>query len=257
MSPEGSNSGSSGIELDSRTLREHLFVNAINILKKTDDIMRDARLDRWAWHSRTYVQWHTLALTLLEICIRPPSPQCDEAWEYATAVYDKWLSAKYRDSTESGDAFVKPMNQLLARTRRVREMQQASRQQRRQPQYQTPTQTQTQIPRRRTDELIMPGQQTKYNTPGSQASLDFNNMDISQTIPGSHQSGLGPMGISLAPIDISGNGLPVYGVNDFVPFLEMLPDELQNEWFESMARGNSMSPPSQDTVLTRPFLDFP
>lgn len=230
---EGSSSGGSGVELDSKTLRELLFVNAINILKRTDDIMRDSRLDRWAWHSRTYVQWHTLALTLLEICIRPPSPQCDEAWEYATAVYDTWLSAKYRDSTESGDEFVKPMNQLLARTRRVREMQQADRQQRRQLQYQT--QTQTRIPRRRTDELIMPSQQTAaYNTPGSQASIDFNNMDITHTTPGSHQGGLGPTGMSLAPIDISGNGLPVYGVSDFVPFLEMLPDELQNEWFESM-----------------------
>ncbi|GAP86108.2 putative Zn 2Cys6 transcription factor [Rosellinia necatrix] len=258
---EISDHGSPGLEIDSATLRDQLFSNAITILKKTDALMEDSRLDCWAWHSRTYVQWHTLALAVLEVCIRPPCPQCDEAWTYAKAVYDRWLSTKYRDSTERGDEFVKPMGQLIARAQRVRDMQQAGRQhqqQQQQQQHKQHYQSKIQIPRRSASEWKMPTPRATCGTPNSQMSLDFDSMGAIPMNPGSHQPNLDSIAATTNPSSTSSNHPPVYAVSDFVPFLEMLPDELQNEWFESMARGNwGPRNDSAETMAMGPFFDFP
>ncbi|KAI0466407.1 fungal-specific transcription factor domain-containing protein [Xylaria cf. heliscus] len=234
----------SEVEPDEQFLRDKVFSSAITILEITCHIMRDSRLDRWTWHSHTYVQWQTLALVLSEICNRPPSPQCDKAWDYATAVYDRWLSVKFRDRTEQGDDFFQPMSRLVARTKRVRELQQAEQQQQ-QPHYQA----QTQIPRPGANELIMPGQPMLQDMPESQTSPNFEGMDTRLM-----QSNLDSTTAETNLPDISRNDPPMYG---FEPFIEMLPDELQGEWFESLARGN-LNPRSQSPqfMSTGPFFDF-
>ncbi|KAJ8129437.1 hypothetical protein O1611_g4192 [Lasiodiplodia mahajangana] len=238
------------IEPDNKTLREQIFTNSIEILKRTCDLMNDPRLERWAWHSHTYIQWHTIAVVLSEICIRPPSPQCDEAWGYTTAVYDKWLRVKFRDSTEQGDDFVKPMGRLIARTKRVRDMQQAEK---------PHDQTQTQMLRPDISEWMMPGQQTLYNTPTSQTSLDFDGINAIHMNTGPHQGDLDSTTATTAPSNFSRTGPAMYSISDFDPFLEMLPNEIQNELFESMARGavDSSCNYSADMISTKPFPEFP
>ncbi|KAI1757156.1 fungal-specific transcription factor domain-containing protein [Xylaria castorea] len=231
----------SKVESDEEILRDQTFTLAITILERTYNIMRDSRLDRWVWHSHTYVQWQTLALVLSEICIRPPSPQCDEAWEYATAVYDRWLCVKLRDRTEQGDDFFQPMSRLIARTKRVRNLQQAEQQQQQQPpQYQA----QTQIPTPGTSELIMPGQRMLHDTPESQTSLHFDGMDT-----GLVQSNLNSMTAAISPTDISPNDLPMDIIGDFDPFLALLPGELRSEWLESLGRGD-LDPRNHSPELT-------
>ncbi|KAI0450904.1 hypothetical protein F5B21DRAFT_489157 [Xylaria acuta] len=246
--------GDSEVEPDEKILRDQAFSSAITIIERTYNIMRDSRLDRWAWHSHTYVQWQTLALVLSEICIRPPSPQCDKAWECATAVYDRWLCVKFRDRTEQGDDFFQPMGRLMARTKRVRDLQQAEqrRQQQQQQQQKPHYQAQTQMPRTRADELTMPGQRMPDDTPESQTSLNFKGMDTRLM-----QSNLDSMTAATSASDISRSDQSMYGIGDFEPFLEMLPDELQNEWIESLVRGN-LNPRSHSPELmsTGPFFDF-
>ncbi|TGJ78890.1 hypothetical protein E0Z10_g9877 [Xylaria hypoxylon] len=205
-------------EPDNKTLRDYIFVNAISILKRTLNIMEDSRLDQFVWHLQTYVQWHTLALALSEICIRPPSPQCDEAWEYATKVYRKWLVVKFRDSMERGDDFLKPIGQLIARAQVVRDMQQTEQQQQQQNQQQPQPHhltTQTQAP--------------NWIPSGSQTSPNFDGMDTIHMNSGSYQANLDSTNAATTP-NVSQND-----IGDFDSFLEILPDELHNEWFESMA----------------------
>ena len=165
---EGSKCEPSEDELDSETLRDHIFSITVGILKRIDDIMKDSRLDQWVWHLQTYVQWHTLALALSEICIRPQSPECDAIWDYATRIYDKWLLVKFRDSGERGDSVVKPIGQLIARARRVREMQQQQRQ------GQPPQLASTPA----TGEWMVPEQKILYNAqPTTQVQPSFHNLN--------------------------------------------------------------------------------
>ncbi|KAI0540721.1 fungal-specific transcription factor domain-containing protein [Xylaria digitata] len=221
------------VELDNKTLRDDIFANAINILKRTHDIMQETRLNQFVWHLQTYVQWHTLALALFEVCIRPPSPQCDEAWEYATKIYRAWLLVKVRDSTERGDDFVKPIGQLIARAQRVRDTQHAEQQQQHQ-HHQTQTQMLSWIPS------------------GSQTSPNFDGMDIIHMNPEPSQTNLEPT----IPATASSNAQQS-DISDFDSFLEMLPDDLHNEWFESMARGDpTFHSNSLGMTSTRPCFDF-
>lgn len=252
-STEGVSHNISEVEPDSETLREQIFAGSITILKKMRDILLDSRLDRWAWHSHIYIQWPTLALVLSEICIRPPSPQCDQAWDHATAVYDRWLSVKFRDKTEQGDEFIKPMGRLVARAQRVREMQQAEQQQQRHDQ--TPTQTLTQNPG--TSQWKDPMQQIIYNTPRSKTSSDFDSVDTTHMNTRSHLAGLGSTAASMTPSRLTLNGLRAYDINDLDAFLGMLPDDLQDEWFEAIGQSDPdpRNAPAEMTS-TRHFFNF-
>ncbi|KAK5636833.1 hypothetical protein RRF57_012546 [Xylaria bambusicola] len=237
-SAEGSSPGASEVELDSKTLRDTIFSNTIKILKMTLDIMQDSRLNQWVWHLKTYVQWHTLALALSEICIRPPSPECDAAWNYATAVYDKWLLIKLRDGGERGDNLVKPIGQLIARARCVREKQQQQRQQRHH-------QTQQLASTPPAGEWIIGGQQIRCNT-----TSKGHNMDAMPTNPGSLQPSLPLHATTMLSSDVSLTTPPMYDIGDFDTFLEMMPTELHNEWFESMTQSNPTNLASQPLGVT-------
>ncbi|KAI1434606.1 hypothetical protein GGR50DRAFT_661690 [Xylaria sp. CBS 124048] len=235
--------GSSHTEPDGKTLRDWLFTAAIAASKRTSDIMHDPDLQRWAWQSYTVVQWQTLALMLWEVCIRPPSPQCDEAWKYATDIYDQWLSVKVRNSTERGDYFTKPMNRLLVRARRVREAQQAERQKK----AQAPTQPN--LGSSGAGKMLVHGQEFLYdmNTGAPFLGADTmvgidqgysatsSNFMVTTTAPANSNPPIGP---------------PVDGISDFSNFMDMLPDEFQSEWLASMAPRNYETPTAPFTYLS-------
>ncbi|KAI0425544.1 fungal-specific transcription factor domain-containing protein [Xylaria sp. FL1042] len=254
---EGSGYGGPEFEMDSKTLRDHIFVNSVDILKRTADIMQDSRIGQWTWHLQIYVQWHTLALALSEICIRPPSLLCDAAWEYANTVYDTWLLIKFRDSTERGDDFVKPIGQLIARARHVRETQQAEKQQKQQqqPQRQPHRQTPAEISRPGTGDWVMREQPMSCDTPESATSPKFDDIDATRLNLESRPAALNPVTVATtASSNLSPNDPPMYDIGDFDSFLEMMPDELHNEWFESPTPGNPN--PSNHTLETMPTMHF-
>ncbi|KAI1824002.1 hypothetical protein F4861DRAFT_508042 [Xylaria intraflava] len=245
---EASTHGNSQAVPDNKTLRDWLFVTATTTLRRTNEILQDPRLDRWAWQSYTYVQWQTLALILWEICIRPPSPQCDEAWTYATTVYDRWLRVKTRNSTERGDNFVKPINRLLARAQRVRDAQQGIRHK--------PSQVQpkTEIQSSEMSEMLISEQQgppvSLYDMTGSTAFLSPDGTDTISMDPGYHTTSPDSISAVTPFIDKSRDGPPVDGISDFNNFLEMLPDDLRSEWMVSMG-------PREYSSSTTPFFYIP
>ncbi|KAI1814334.1 hypothetical protein GGS20DRAFT_549021 [Poronia punctata] len=210
---------------DSDTLRHLFFAAAVDIVKRSYNIIKDQRLAHWAWHSHTYFQWQILAFVLSEICTRPPSALCDEAWEYAKAVYDKWLSVKVRDSKERGNIFVKPMGLLMAEAQRVRDAQRES---------------QAQIPISESGMWYNAESQIAYHTAGTvRESLKSRQPITTSASQESRQAGPSYLGSATEPsLGSSRDGPPMSSssVNSFDPFLATLPDDVQNAWFESFAQ---------------------
>lgn len=100
------------------TSRDNMFTTAIDILELSTTTIDTPELAQWAWHSKTHIQWHAVVIVLAEICSRPPSAECDRAWEYTNMIYNKW---NLQNDNRSPGISIK---RLMAKARRVREIQQ-------------------------------------------------------------------------------------------------------------------------------------
>ncbi|KAL4963436.1 uncharacterized protein BDV14DRAFT_190918 [Aspergillus stella-maris] len=99
--------------------RNRLFNDSVEVLQYSKSLLTDKDIRQWAWHSKTHIQWYCVAILLAELCRRPPSPECDEAWECVNAIYERWISME----AEKGGTLWRPIRRLMARTRYVREVQ--------------------------------------------------------------------------------------------------------------------------------------
>lgn len=95
-------------------IRDARFAQAIEVLGLSVQLLTRKELARWQWHSRTQIQWYAAALILSEICRRPPSSQCEQAWERVSLVYDHCSGI-----TRKGTLW-KPLQRLMARAYFVR-----------------------------------------------------------------------------------------------------------------------------------------
>ncbi|KAJ5587701.1 uncharacterized protein N7459_003466 [Penicillium hispanicum] len=100
-------------------IRDQLFLTSIKTLKLSNDLIINTDISRWLWHSKAHMQWHAIAFALSEICVRPPSEDCDRAWAYVRAIYDLWKMKDHKGN------FWRPINRLMAKAQYVRELQQA------------------------------------------------------------------------------------------------------------------------------------
>ncbi|KAJ6014281.1 hypothetical protein N7540_008872 [Penicillium herquei] len=101
-------------------LRDRLFLTSIKVLEMSNTLLTNSDLAQWQWHSKTHIQWHTIAFLLSEICARPPSADCDRAWEYVQTVYNRWKVKEHK-----GNRW-RPIVHLMAKTRYVRQIQRES-----------------------------------------------------------------------------------------------------------------------------------
>lgn len=99
--------------------RNRLFSISMEVLELSNLLLTDRDLAKWAWHGKTHVQWHAIAFILSEICSRPPSAECDRAWQCITTVMDGWEG---RGHDQKGSLWG-PVRRLMAKARYVREMQ--------------------------------------------------------------------------------------------------------------------------------------
>ncbi|KAK6865452.1 bikaverin cluster-transcription factor [Apiospora arundinis] len=106
--------------------RDQLFLTSVEILELSSRLLLDPLLAPWHWHSHTYIQWSAVALVLSELCARPPSADCDRAWECVQQVYDCW---KLNERAQRGTLW-RPLRRMMAKARYVREMQQTEPKQR-------------------------------------------------------------------------------------------------------------------------------
>ncbi len=51
-------------------MQNRLFLRSIEVLRLSSPLLTNQEISRWTWHSKTHIQWHTMALVLAEICSR-------------------------------------------------------------------------------------------------------------------------------------------------------------------------------------------
>ncbi|RAL04412.1 uncharacterized protein BO80DRAFT_347732 [Aspergillus ibericus CBS 121593] len=107
-----------GVDL-SGPVRDRLFLSSVEVLELSSMVLTNEKISHWSWHSKTHIQWHAVAFVLSEICTRPPSADCDRAWEYVNIVYNNW---KMKESGRKGTLW-RPIRRLMAKAQYVREMQ--------------------------------------------------------------------------------------------------------------------------------------
>lgn len=96
--------------------RDKMFLTAIKILELSTVIITSPEVSKWAWHSKTHIQWHAVVIVLAEICSRPPSQECDRAWECANTVYSRWNLRN-----DKANILWRPINRLMAKANSVQE----------------------------------------------------------------------------------------------------------------------------------------
>ncbi|KAL4926355.1 Zn(II)2Cys6 transcription factor [Aspergillus undulatus] len=107
--------------LNSPEIRNRLFADSIEVLELSNKLLTEKDTKKWAWHSKTHIQWYSVAFLLAELCRRPPSMECDHAWDCVNAVYERW---NIMESEKRGTLW-RPIRRLMARARYVREVQKA------------------------------------------------------------------------------------------------------------------------------------
>ncbi|KAJ5614104.1 C6 transcription factor [Penicillium herquei] len=69
---------------------DELFHMAVEIVKFASLIQKNEATAQWAWLCKTYKQRHAVAFILSELCVRPISPETNQAWGVATEMYNQW-----------------------------------------------------------------------------------------------------------------------------------------------------------------------
>ncbi|KAF5250686.1 hypothetical protein FANTH_4129 [Fusarium anthophilum] len=197
-------------------VRDELFQTSIKILEVSGMLLTSKEIIQFTWYSKTHIQWGAMAFVLSELCARPQSLQCEQAWDCVTTVYEGWKVDESRQD-ETRLALWRPIKRLMAKARYVKEMQQTTpgrssnagrKVQRRDPvlyspspglfsQYPTPAYS---------DNWYGPLQQTPSSIPASDASLP---------------------GLAAVPLDSSGQSdalQRVLGTETLGPFMDMIPE---------------------------------
>lgn len=113
-----------GVELEgsrdaSIITRDQLFQHSIEILELSAEIIHNPAISKFMWYAKAHVQWHVVAFVLAEICRRPPSPDCERAWDIVTKMYDTWTM----HTSEKRGLMWKSVRRLMAKAKYVREVQ--------------------------------------------------------------------------------------------------------------------------------------
>lgn len=89
---------------------------AIEVVKFAHLLHTNESTSQWAWLSKSYKQWHVVALILSELCARPITPETNHAWEVMTEVYRQWEE----DDTQTSLMLRKPISRLMERAAQSR-----------------------------------------------------------------------------------------------------------------------------------------
>lgn len=72
--------------------RETLLKTAIECMELSHLLDTEPVAARWRWFFKTYVQWHALAATLVELCVQTKGPLVERAWRIVDVVFDDWAN---------------------------------------------------------------------------------------------------------------------------------------------------------------------
>ncbi|KAJ5746503.1 hypothetical protein N7520_011685 [Penicillium odoratum] len=105
----------------SQSIRESLFLTAIEVLEFGRLLEIDPKTAKWGWLFRTNMQWHGVAFVLSELCVRPICPITERAWNAIHALYSDWT---LRGAHKKGMLW-RPLDALMKRATATRAKHQA------------------------------------------------------------------------------------------------------------------------------------
>ncbi|KAK2806367.1 hypothetical protein FQN51_007411 [Onygenales sp. PD_10] len=99
--------------------RNRLFLTSIEVIEFSHLLETNENTMKWSWLFHTYMQWHSVAFTLAELCVRPPCPVVDRAWRAVESVCKSWDTKP----VEKKGMVWRAIQKLLARAKAFRQVQ--------------------------------------------------------------------------------------------------------------------------------------
>ncbi|KAJ6032127.1 C6 transcription factor [Penicillium herquei] len=90
---------------------DELFHIAVEIVKFANLIQKNEATAQWSWLCKTYKQRHAVAFILSELCVRPISPETNQAWDIASEMYNQWQ----QEGLATGDKTQTDLQPLMER----------------------------------------------------------------------------------------------------------------------------------------------
>ena len=91
---------------------------AVEVLERDHQMSTDPAASGFRWLSQTYVQWHALAVTFAELCVKTEGPMVERAWAIIMPVFRE-TSQHVADSNEG--MLWRPIKKLMNRAQGLRE----------------------------------------------------------------------------------------------------------------------------------------
>ncbi|GLI80393.1 hypothetical protein PoHVEF18_008747 [Penicillium ochrochloron] len=91
--------------------KDEIFDMAVEIVKFANLIEKNEPTAQWAWVCKSYKQRHVVAFILSELCVRPITPETNQAWEITTEMYNQWK----RENHDTDAAFQNSLSRLMQR----------------------------------------------------------------------------------------------------------------------------------------------
>jgi hypothetical protein len=76
--------------METSVKREDLLMTSTMILELSHKLESNEDMKQWRWLFETYIPWHALAVTLVELCVQSPLPLKNKAWAIVDILFDAW-----------------------------------------------------------------------------------------------------------------------------------------------------------------------
>ena len=90
---------------------------SVEVLERVHQLNTDPAASPYRWLSHTYVQWHALAVTVAELCVKTEGPLVERAWSILIPVF-KEASQHIADSDEG--MLWRPIKKLMTKAQGLR-----------------------------------------------------------------------------------------------------------------------------------------
>ena len=91
---------------------------SVEVLERAHQLNTDPAASPYRWLSQTYVQWHALAVTIAELCVKIEGPMVERAWAVLIPVFRE-ASQHVADSNEG--MLWRPIKKLMNRAQGLRQ----------------------------------------------------------------------------------------------------------------------------------------
>lgn len=99
---------------------DEIFQMAVEIVKFANLIQKNEPTQQWAWLCKSYKQRHAVAFILSELCVRPITPETNQAWDIAREMYNQWQEEDDKTDPKLQDTLSRLIERAtITRTRKL------------------------------------------------------------------------------------------------------------------------------------------